>query len=426
MEICTPHINEPISHPCFDKDSMHKHARVHLPVAPKCNIQCNYCNRKYDCVNESRPGVTSGVLKPFQALEYLKDLNRKLGNISVVGIAGPGDPFANPDETMETIELVRKTFPDKIICLSSNGLNIGPYIPELKRLNVSHVTITLNAIDPVIGKEIYSWIRLGPHIYRGEQAAAILLENQTKAILQLKENKMTVKINSIILPGINEHHFADIASYVKNLGADVLNCIPVYPNKDTVFENIEKPDAETIKTAREDALPFMPLMTHCARCRADAAGLLGADYQPAFRMISEYADLPLNPEENRPYVAVATNEGMLVNLHLGEADRLIIYRQTNKGYQVVEERLTPETGTGDQRWIQLAKALSDCSALLVSGIGKTPLEIIGNSGIRIIQMTGLIDEGLEAVYKNRAIRAVSKSELTKCGSVCKGNAKGCA
>ena len=25
---------------------------MHVAVAPACNIQCNYCNRKYDCANE--------------------------------------------------------------------------------------------------------------------------------------------------------------------------------------------------------------------------------------------------------------------------------------------------------------------------------------------------------------------------------------
>jgi len=108
-------------HPCFDESAKHSHARVHLPVAPKCNIQCNYCNRKYDCVNETRPGVTSSVLAPFQAADYLKALDAKLDNLSVVGIAGPGDPFANPEETLETMRSVKSIFPDKIFCLSTNG-----------------------------------------------------------------------------------------------------------------------------------------------------------------------------------------------------------------------------------------------------------------------------------------------------------------
>ncbi|MDR3252676.1 MAG: nitrogen fixation protein NifB, partial [Tannerella sp.] len=97
-----------MKHPCFDADAKQKYARVHLPVAPKCNIQCNYCNRKYDCVNESRPGVSSAVLFPMQAVHYLKALSDKIPNISVIGIAGPGDPFANAEETMQTMRLVKK------------------------------------------------------------------------------------------------------------------------------------------------------------------------------------------------------------------------------------------------------------------------------------------------------------------------------
>jgi len=36
------------NHPCFNKDSVGTCGRVHLPVAPKCNVLCSYCNRKYD------------------------------------------------------------------------------------------------------------------------------------------------------------------------------------------------------------------------------------------------------------------------------------------------------------------------------------------------------------------------------------------
>ena len=95
------------SHPCFSKDAHKKYGRVHLPVAPRCNMQCNFCNRKYDCVNESRPGVTSAVLTPPQALAYLDHVLASRREISVVGIAGPGEPFANSDETMQTLRLVR-------------------------------------------------------------------------------------------------------------------------------------------------------------------------------------------------------------------------------------------------------------------------------------------------------------------------------
>lgn len=97
-------------HPCFCEDAHHTFARMHLPVAPKCNIQCNYCNRKFDCCNESRPGVTSEVLDPQQALAKVKAVKEAIPQLSVIGIAGPGDPLAN-ENTFQALELIGKEMP---------------------------------------------------------------------------------------------------------------------------------------------------------------------------------------------------------------------------------------------------------------------------------------------------------------------------
>ena len=84
-------------HPCYSEKASHTFGRAHLPVAPKCNVQCNYCIRKFDCVNESRPGFTSEILKPKQALEKVKEIISQYHFIKVVGIAGPGDPLDNEE-----------------------------------------------------------------------------------------------------------------------------------------------------------------------------------------------------------------------------------------------------------------------------------------------------------------------------------------
>ena len=93
-------------HPCYNRDAHREFARMHVPVAPRCNIQCNYCNRKYDCCNESRPGVTSEVLTPEQAAE--KGLPHNAAAVSMVAFEegqrryGPSvtspveDPSAEP------------------------------------------------------------------------------------------------------------------------------------------------------------------------------------------------------------------------------------------------------------------------------------------------------------------------------------------
>ena len=413
-------------HPCFNEDAKGKYARVHLPIAPQCNIQCNYCNRKYDCVNESRPGVTSSILTPLKAVSYLKELTKSIDNISVIGIAGPGDPFANPEKTMMTLREVSKEFPEKIFCLSTNGLELEPYIDEIAQLRVSHVTITINAVDPEISANIYRWVRFNKKVYRGVAGASLLLERQLRCIPLLKAHGIVVKINSIIIPGINDHHIPEVAKICKELGADIMNCIPLIPTADTQFEEIEKPSATMILRVREYAKDYLPMMTHCARCRADAAGLLGQDLTDSYQILQKVMNLSEEELIDRPYVAVATNEGHLVNLHLGEAMHIYIYQQRPNGFQYLEMRELPKPGTGDQRWLDIAKILKDCRALLVSGVGENPKSIIGNCGTRVIEMTGMIDEGLEGVYNNKPIKTIAKPNEFKCGSGCKGNAMGCA
>jgi len=412
-------------HPCFNKDAKGKYARVHLPVAPKCNIQCNYCKRDHDCVNESRPGVTSKVLSPEQALTYLIRLKEKMPHLSVVGIAGPGDPFANPVETMTTLRLIRKEFPEMILCLSSNGLNVTPYVDELAELKVSHVTITMNALDPEVTKDIYKWVRYQKRGFIGKEGAKLLLEKQLEAIRMLKMYGITVKINTIVIPGINDHLVADIAKSVKAMGADLMNCIPLYPVADTPFENFKEPSSAMMKLIRAEISQHIKPMTHCARCRADAVGLLGQDDPEAKKLLTEVSKLSVEVDETRPYVAIASHEGMLVNQHLGEADSLYIYKETPSGYRLVEERRTPPSGTGNLRWKALGESLNDCRALLVGGIGPSPSSIIGRSGIKIMEMTGLIDDGLDAVYKGKNLKTIKKADVFRCGAECSGSGTGC-
>jgi nitrogen fixation protein NifB len=336
-------------HPCFNIKAKGQYGRVHLPVAPKCNIQCNYCNRQYDCVNESRPGVTSAVLNPKQAVAYLEELKVKMPQLSVVGIAGPGDPFANPEATLDTLRLANERFPDMLFCLSTNGVNLKPYIDEIAELGVSHVTITMNGLDPEMLGNVYSWVRSDKKVYRGREAGEVILKKQLECIPLLKEKGITVKINSIILPGINEDHIEELAKKISGMGADLMNAIPLYPTKDTLFENIEKPSKNLILAIKSKVSKHIKPMTHCARCRADAAGLLGKDIEGTSGMLREYANKSVESEENRPYVAVATHEGILVNQHLGDARELYIFEESKKGYKLVETRKTPVKGSGDFR-----------------------------------------------------------------------------
>lgn len=414
-------------HPCFNDAVKGQYGRVHLPVAPRCNIQCNYCNRKYDCVNESRPGVTSTVLEPSQTIEYMARVLAAEPRISVAGIAGPGDPFADPDKTMATLRGLRRHYPQLLLCLSSNGLAMPPYVEEIADIGVSHVTLTVNGIDPEITKKIYAWVRDGKVIYRERQAAELLLARQLEAIRRLKASQVIIKVNYIVIPGINDHHAAEAASFLANEGVDLFNCMPLLPNADTPFANYSEPNPDLIKKLRSQCEVFLPQMRHCQRCRADAVGLLHEDRSSEMAgCLKKCAAKPISPGAEKPYVAVSSWEGMLVNQHLGEAIRFLVFRPEGEGFVLVEERRAPKPGGGAARWQAVAGILSDCRALLVSDMGDTPRRFLQEAGIKPVLMSGLIEHGLRAIYNGKGLDALKKRTRSACAlGSCQGDGTGC-
>ncbi len=414
------------NHPCFSEGAKHSFGRIHLPVAPNCNLQCNYCNRDFDCVNESRPGVASAILKPRQAIRYLDEVLERIPNIAVVGIAGPGDPFANPDETLETLRLVREKYPEILLCVATNGLNLSRYADDLETLKISHVTVTVNAVEPQIGSKIYAWARFASRVYRGVEAASLLLSNQIEAIRKLKERNVLVKINSVVIPGINDSHVAAVAREMAALGADLMNCIPLYHVAGTPFADIAPLPQEAAESIRREAGGFLPQMKHCTRCRADAVGLLGRDQTEEVRFLMKKAAIG-GARENEPYVAVASMEGLLVNQHLGEASQLWIFGQRDGKAELVDRRFTPSPGSGAVRWQQMADLLQDCRAVLVSGIGQAPQAVLEEAGLRIVVMEGFAREGVEAILSGREIPRMLLRRAGSCsqGLTCSGTGMGC-
>jgi len=384
-------------------------------------------------MNESRPGVTSAILSPQQAMTYMDKITEKIPNLSVVGIAGPGDPFANPEETMETFRLVRAKYPEVLLCVASNGLMAAPYAKELASLKLSHISITINAIDPKIGAKIYSWVRDGKKIYRGEEGALRLWERQQEALAAFKQAGVVLKVNMILIPGINDHHVSAVAIKMKELGVDIINPLPFYPVANSEFASLEEPGTEMVLKARKEVEEHVPVMTHCMRCRADAAGILGKDSEDGRNLLVRCSQMSLDPRDDRPYVAVASREGILVNQHLGEASKFYIFKKEEEKYFLETVRDAPLSGGGNERWEAVSKTLKDCKVILVSRVGDQPKKYLQKNGIKVLEMNGMISYGLPAVFEGKALPKELQIEAQPCsgslaadsGHNCSGNGMGC-
>lgn len=258
------------SHPCFGGHKNNK-GRIHLPVSPGCNIQCKFCDRKIND-DEQRPGVTSKVITPEEALDVIKRALELCPEITVVGIAGPGDTLAT-DNAIETFRLIKEHYPKLLKCMSTNGLLLYERADEIIEAGIDSLTVTVNAVDPEIEAKLNSAIVYHGKKYEGVEAAKILIENQIKGIEKVAKAGITVKVNSVLVPGINDNHIVDIAKVVSKAGASIYNIIPLIPQFE--LADIPAPTCAQIDAARTKAGEYIDVFRHCQRCRADAIGIPG-------------------------------------------------------------------------------------------------------------------------------------------------------
>ena len=259
------------THPCLSREANITFGRLHLPVSPACNIQCRFCHRSLN-KTEQRPGVTAQILQPEEAVEKVRQALELCPEITVAGIAGPGDTLAT-DSALRTFRLVHEAYPDLTLCLSTNGLMLPDYAQKLYDVGVRTVTVTVNAVDPAIQAQIISYIVFKGIRYVGEEAASILIRRQLEGIRKIKSLGTIVKVNTVLIPGVNDDHIETVAKTVKEAGADLYNIIPLIPQYE--FSDTPAPTCLEIEEARRKAGQYIEVFRHCQHCRADACGIPG-------------------------------------------------------------------------------------------------------------------------------------------------------
>ncbi len=452
MNVLPDHIMKKVQdHPCYSEDAHHYFARMHVAVAPACNIQCNYCNRKYDCANESRPGVVSELLTPVQAVKKTLAVAANIPQMSVLGVAGPGDPLANPERTFDTFRMLSEQAPDIKLCVSTNGLSLPDCVDELAKHNIDHVTITINCVDPEVGEKIYPWIFWQNRRIKGREAAEILIERQQKGLEMLIERGILVKVNSVMIPGVNDQHLAEVSRVVKSKGAFLHNVMPLIsePEHGTFYglTGQRGPTQDELNDLQDACSGDMNMMRHCRQCRADAVGLLGEDRGDEFtldkieNMEIDYAAAMVVRAELRADViaeleskraakaakqnvvslvslssapalrpvkmAVATSGGGVINQHFGHAKEFLVYEASAQGVRFLSHRKADQycagdTSCGDGESVlgMTIKALEGCEVVLCSKIGFEPWGMLETAGIQPNGEHAMepIEDAIAAVY----------------------------
>ncbi len=444
------------NHPCYSEEAHHHYARMHVAVAPACNIQCHYCNRKYDCANESRPGVVSELLTPDQAVKKVMAVAATIPQMTVLGIAGPGDPLANPERTLSTFRDLTAKAPDIKLCVSTNGLALPDVVDELCEHNIDHVTITINCVDPEVGAKIYPWIFWKNRRIKGVNGAKILIEQQQKGLEMLVERGVLVKVNSVMIPGVNDEHLKEVSKIVKAKGAFLHNVMPLIAEAEHgTFYGVmgqRGPTHDELQALQDECAGDMNMMRHCRQCRADAVGLLGEDRGDEFTMdkiesmeidyekameqrkqvhaaieanreaqhkrsgetlipLAQLKGLRRKPETRPVLMAVATEGHGLINQHFGHAREFLIYEASAMDVRFIGHRRVDlycsggdTCGDAETALQKTIRTLEGCEAVLCSKIGFEPWGMLEEAGIMPNGEHPMepIEDAVAAVYREMA------------------------
>ena len=266
----------------------------------------------------------------------------------------------------------------------------------------------MNAVDPVVGGRIYRFARLDGVTYTGEAAGAVLLANQVAGIKRLVELGVAVKVNTVLVAGVNDSCVEEVGALCAKLGAVYHNVMQHIPVAGSVFGNLPQVSRAHLDEVRKRCEAHLPQMYHCQQCRADAMGKLTEDLvraveeaegrraaEPALAdpviatLVVPRADgSGVRHEPVR--IAVASRSGSVVDAHFGHAASFMVYETDGTVVRYLETREVERYCTGreacdpDAKASRLARsiaAVEDCAAVLALRIGQAPADRLRARGI---------------------------------------------
>jgi nitrogen fixation protein NifB len=313
-------------------------------------------------------------------------------------------------------------------------------------------------VDPDVGAKIYPWIFWNNRRIKGRKGAEILIEQQQKGLAMLTERSVLVKVNSVLIPGVNDEHLKEVSRVVKAKGAFLHNVMPLIaePEHGTFYGVMGQrgPTHDELQSLQDACAGDMAMMRHCRQCRADAVGMLGEDRGAEFtldkveamdidyaaameRRAAVHAGIEANrqarqaqtnetfvslasltrrpkpaPAPTRPVLfAVASEGGGVINQHFGHAREFLVYEAAAPAGEtdvrfIGVRRVEQYCGGGDTcgeaetALARTIRALDGCEVVLCSKIGIEPWDQLEAAGITPNGEHALepIEEAVTAVY----------------------------
>jgi cyclic pyranopterin phosphate synthase len=173
---------------------------LRISVTDRCNFRCFYC-----LPNGEPPMARKATILSFEEIAYISEIFVSLG-IEKIRLTG-GEPMLRRNiETL--VEKLAKLKPQlKDIALTTNGFDIPRKAAALKNAGLDRMTISLDTLDTQRFREITGVDNLAEVFEAIEAARAYGFE--------------PVKINAVIVRGVNDDELVDFAQFARTTGVEM-------------------------------------------------------------------------------------------------------------------------------------------------------------------------------------------------------------
>ncbi len=356
-------------------------------------------------------------------VRYVAAGRRALKGPLALEIEGPGDPLASPETVLRALSILREHHPDVVTGLVVDGPLMAEYAEELEAFGLQYLVLRVDAATPRTAQRLVDGA-----LYRGDrldrvQAATLMLDETPRAMALAARHGIPVAVRYTLVPTVNARDAEGIARLAAEGGARRLDVVSHRPHPASPLARAGVPTPGELAEARDRiGAIFHPLPhddpVHDALDWMSPDRLQSVDLD-ALDAVDVLRTLP-GPEEDQPVarvlpprrallVAVATTDGVLVDLPLNTTQVLHIYAVAEDRIRVVGVRPLPldprrrHDGVGDaQTFLQ---ALVGCRALVATRIPARAQTLLDAVGIRATAHGGPLEEVLDRVSRGTLIRS---------------------
>jgi cyclic pyranopterin phosphate synthase len=162
-------------------------SNLRISLTPTCNLSCIYCHKE----GEKSPGnqISAGEIAEVLRVAAVFDIR----SVKFTG----GEPLLRPD----LLEIIKSVPLNMESSLTTNGTLLADQASALKGAGLKRVNISLDSLNPDTYKKITGSDRLSD-VLAGIDAA-------------LEAELTPVKLNMVVLEGVNDHEIDEFLAYVR-------------------------------------------------------------------------------------------------------------------------------------------------------------------------------------------------------------------